>query len=149
MVFQKGNKLWNNPKCIETRIKKGEHRSTKTEFKKGHVCEWKGKGIGTDALGKYAWETLKDKEKICENCGEIKRRCLVSHHKNKNRFDNSIINLQILCRSCHARHHGKESNEGQYKKGHKPTHGFKKGHKPINGFKKGRVPWNKGIKNTR
>ena len=39
----------------------------------------------------------------CGVCGS--KKFLGIHHKNRNRGDNSIENLQVLCRSCHAKHH--------------------------------------------
>lgn len=40
---------------------------------------------------------------ICANCGTTRE--IVIHHINENRKDNSISNLQALCRACHCRHH--------------------------------------------
>lgn len=39
----------------------------------------------------------------CERCGSEKG--LVAHHKNRNREDNRVENLEIICRSCHAKEH--------------------------------------------
>ena len=43
----------------------------------------------------------------CESCGRNADEVqLVIHHVNGNHNDNSEGNHQILCRSCHAYHHG-------------------------------------------
>lgn len=43
--------------------------------------------------------------KKCEKCGIKDKRVLITHHKNKNREDNRLENLQTLCRNCHAIEH--------------------------------------------
>jgi 5-methylcytosine-specific restriction endonuclease McrA len=40
----------------------------------------------------------------CEECGS--KKYTVIHHRNRNRKDNRIENLKILCRSCHHKEHG-------------------------------------------
>lgn len=52
------------------------------------------------------------KEIKCEKCGSTKYICI--HHKDKNRNNNSISNLQALCKSCHQRLHLKRNNKGQF-----------------------------------
>lgn len=40
----------------------------------------------------------------CAGCGKIhKLKDLEVHHKNQNCFDNSLENLTILCKKCHAK----------------------------------------------
>ena len=39
----------------------------------------------------------------CSLCGAIKN--LVAHHKDGNVHNNAVGNIQILCRSCHCKHH--------------------------------------------
>jgi hypothetical protein len=46
-------------------------------------------------------------KKLCEYCGTNKN--LEIHHKDKNRDNNQLSNLILLCRSCHSKQHrGKE-----------------------------------------
>jgi len=41
--------------------------------------------------------------KICIKCYSLRDICV--HHKDENAENNTETNLQILCRSCHIRHH--------------------------------------------
>ena len=43
------------------------------------------------------------KSNKCSMC-ELKRTLIV-HHKNKNRYDNSLSNLQVICYKCHYKVH--------------------------------------------
>ncbi len=45
----------------------------------------------------------KQKGPACERCGSTQRR--VVHHKDENRDNNALENLETLCYSCHLRHH--------------------------------------------
>ena len=40
---------------------------------------------------------------FCERCGSDRFLCV--HHKDENRTNNLIDNLETLCKSCHQRHH--------------------------------------------
>ena len=52
----------------------------------------------------------------CERCGFDKSpQILGVHHKDRNRKNNEMINLEVLCPNCHSMEHMK----------HTP-HGFKK-----------------------
>ena len=46
------------------------------------------------------------KQRICERCGKEKwlneKIPLELHHVNRNRFDNRISNLELLCPNCHS-----------------------------------------------
>ena len=53
----------------------------------------------------------------CERCDFIDVNELPRHHKDRNRNNNDISNLEVLCRSCHALEHTSERNrdiEGRY-----------------------------------
>jgi len=92
--------------------------------KKKHPEIELGVGSGnskTNAAGptNKAWKTgiqgyrkLIKKEK-CNYCGSIKN--LVVHHKDENRHNNELNNLQVLCKSCHQKYHVKRcSQTGQF-----------------------------------
>lgn len=42
---------------------------------------------------------------ICSLCSNANYKHLVVHHRNKNRSDNSLENLQVLCANCHFEIH--------------------------------------------
>jgi len=46
----------------------------------------------------------------CERCNYNKKEVLHIHHKNRNRKDNGMKNLEILCPNCHYEEHYLESN---------------------------------------
>ena len=48
---------------------------------------------------------LINRGKSCERCGYNKYEILQVHHKNKNRNDNTIDNLELLCPNCHFEEH--------------------------------------------
>lgn len=43
--------------------------------------------------------------KACERCGYKQYRILQVHHKNRNRNDNELDNLEIICPNCHCLEH--------------------------------------------
>ena len=52
------------------------------------------------------WQHNKAKRtKICERCPFDNLNILVVHHKDRNRRNNSIENIEILCPNCHALEH--------------------------------------------
>jgi hypothetical protein len=51
----------------------------------------------------------------CERCGSTNR--LVVHHKDENRYNNDLSNLETLCRRCHQNHHAeprRDPGSGRY-----------------------------------
>lgn len=47
--------------------------------------------------------------KVCARCGNEDKRVLVIHHRDKDRRNNTLDNLVLLCRNCHCLRH--EFNE--------------------------------------
>jgi 5-methylcytosine-specific restriction endonuclease McrA len=41
-------------------------------------------------------------KEVCSRCGNKDRRVLTVHHKDGNRKNNKIDNLEWLCRNCHC-----------------------------------------------
>lgn len=82
-------------------------KGCKTSPKKKHVSEFLFKG-STISSHKLKMKLLRDniKKQLCEKCkskewlGEIIP--LELHHRNGDRFDNRLSNLQLLCPNCHA-----------------------------------------------
>lgn len=48
---------------------------------------------------------LKARGGICGRCGYNKHEILQVHHKNRNRNDNSMKNLELICPNCHYEEH--------------------------------------------
>ncbi len=48
---------------------------------------------------------LEERGKNCERCGYNKYEILQIHHKNRNKKDNRIDNLEIICPNCHYEEH--------------------------------------------
>jgi hypothetical protein len=48
---------------------------------------------------------LDDRGRCCEKCGYKKYEILEVHHKDRNRENNELINLELICPNCHAEEH--------------------------------------------
>ena len=67
-------------------------------------------GTGT-GIYNYRNKAFNAMSPICNRCEYSENIFgLIVHHKNKNREDNSLENLEILCGTCHAIEHHKCSN---------------------------------------
>jgi len=106
---------------------KGNHNSPKTEFKKGHKLRvgmkhteetknkmsiaksneksrfWKGGYSSAYLVKKFKEMGLYLSCKECSTTDD-----LVIHHKDKDRKNNNINNLECFCRGCHTRLHRKK-----------------------------------------
>jgi hypothetical protein len=47
---------------------------------------------------------------LCERCGYSKIEILQVHHKDQNRTNNDLINLELICPNCHALEHFLENS---------------------------------------
>lgn len=77
---------------------------------------WKTtKELYAEFLGSDFWVCLSRQKRKqvgkCERCGSKHR--LQSHHVRypENWFDTRLEDLEVLCRKCHARHHGKSTRK--------------------------------------
>lgn len=77
-------------------VKKGYNQSQENNN------NWKG---GTDYRRLVTIES-------CELCGSTDN--LVVHHKNHDRRDNRVENLQVLCKKCHQKHHCIRDSKGRF-----------------------------------
>lgn len=48
---------------------------------------------------------LKQRGDECERCGYAKREILHVHHKDRNKNNNNLTNLELLCPNCHYEEH--------------------------------------------
>jgi 5-methylcytosine-specific restriction endonuclease McrA len=59
------------------------------------------------------WYRRFDRMKACQRCGyDDEVGILVLHHKDRNRENNHLSNLEILCPNCHALEHLCENKTG-------------------------------------
>lgn len=61
-----------------------------------------------DGASSYRDRALKHYGAKCTGCGFTNLLALEVHHKDKNRENNSIENLAVLCANCHRIAHGSE-----------------------------------------
>lgn len=53
---------------------------------------------------------LHNRKKMCERCQYDKNEAaIIVHHKDRNRSNNDISNLEVLCANCHAIEHWSET----------------------------------------
>ena len=114
----KGTKAWNKGLTkSDPRIRKGTEKSQKTIKERGSFAleknpRWKG--------GKRAYKNiaLKYYGKKCMTCGKVDERekYIHVHHKDHNRNNNCIENLEVLCAKCHSAEHPRKASEYQKKR---------------------------------
>lgn len=86
-------------------------RSTKEQVTCSRACSntYFRSGINNgnfiDGHNNYRKKALEHYDKVCVRCGYSNELALEVHHKNKNRLDNSIENLEVLCANCHTIEH--------------------------------------------
>jgi hypothetical protein len=58
----------------------------------------------------YREKALANKPMQCERCGyNAHKAAIVVHHRDRNRSNNELSNLEVLCANCHAiEHHGEK-----------------------------------------
>ena len=72
----------------------------KTYVRKGYNQKSDNNNNWTGGIGIY--RNIK-KARICERCGS--RRYMLIHHKDENRYNNDVENLEALCKRCHQIEH--------------------------------------------
>jgi hypothetical protein len=61
----------------------------------------------------YAWFSRFGRKSKCEDCGySAQPDILVIHHKDRDRDNNDLANLKVLCPNCHAIEHMAERKSG-------------------------------------
>lgn len=102
--------------CEETftRAKSKLKSSRSGEYFCSRTCKDKAQKYNTkiqpDHYGKgttgYRLKALKEYGEVCNRCGYDENiAALVIHHKDRNRDNPSIDNLEVLCANCHAIEH--------------------------------------------
>jgi 5-methylcytosine-specific restriction endonuclease McrA len=62
-------------------------------------------GNFTTGAGSYRGKALSYLLKVCNRCGFSDERALEVHHKDRDRENNDIANLEVLCSNCHTIEH--------------------------------------------
>lgn len=99
-VFKAKSKLTNSKsgKYFCCRACKDEAQTYMTEIQPSHY----GTGTGIDSYRQKAFKVYKP---ICAECGYSNILALEVHHIDKDRNNNVISNLKILCANCHTIEH--------------------------------------------
>ena len=63
------------------------------------------KHFTTTEITLYRKKAYKEYGYICNRCKIKDRRVLLVHHKDRNRYNNNLKNLEVLCLNCHALEH--------------------------------------------
>jgi hypothetical protein len=53
----------------------------------------------------YERPIYKTRGNVCERCGYERYEILQIHHKNRDRNDNDLGNLELICPNCHCEEH--------------------------------------------
>jgi len=100
-----GKKIWRTPKDFK------RARRNKFFCSVACHCSWENKNVrfGINApnwlTGEFSYRDLMRRYNIpfkCAKCGVSDKRVLVVHHKDGNRKNNKIENLERICCNCHA-----------------------------------------------
>jgi len=117
------------PECgvkIERKLEKDGDLMSLLHFNKMKYCSRKCRDSARRGIWKIAKRlhsgrfrarhTIEAKQ--CERCGKIGIKNETSghwnldiHHKDGNPLNNSLENLEVLCRSCHEKHHRGKKNK--------------------------------------
>lgn len=88
------------------------HACSNTHFRSGKDHPNYKNGNGT----KYRVTAFEELEHRCNRCGWcVNENILEVHHKDRDRSNNDIDNLEVLCPNCHNLEHW-ESGDGRYHK---------------------------------
>lgn len=111
--FKKGQIAWNKGKTA-TWVIGNKNPMRRKEILKSHPALFKkGKEhiLWKHGQNCYRREAFEFKENICERCDDSNKDKLIVHHKDENRLNNLLSNLEILCWSCHNLHHRQEERK--------------------------------------
>jgi len=114
---------YKNAKYCSTKCRNA-YNSYKSRVKSGSIKK-PGVGSGGNQWGKdnhqyktgigiYSKRAFEYYGHQCNRCP--KTTTLVVHHKDEDRSNNSIENLEVLCKGCHQNHHCIRDEQGKFKK---------------------------------
>ena len=95
--------------------------AAKTKYKKRIYCDrecmWADKIRQAPRSKKWGavskWFRRFNRMKCCSRCGyDEETGILIIHHKDRNRDNNELDNLEVLCPNCHSLEHLKENKTG-------------------------------------
>lgn len=81
-------------------------KHTESAKEKNRLAHWRGGSIASWSRIARAIYYENNTNVICDHCGHSDK--IQIHHKNKDRGNNHIDNLQALCACCHMKHHNAE-----------------------------------------
>lgn len=101
---RKGQIAWNKGLTKETDERVRKYAKTNSESQKGNKNRFiDGIKSYRKLVKQWGWDWK------CKQCGSIKEKLSV-HHKDKDHHNNTPENLEILCYSCHGKHHNYGKN---------------------------------------
>lgn len=98
----KVNARWCSVKCRQ----KAKH--IRSYEKKGYDQKGENNNAYKNGIGTYSEKGFEELGRMCNRCGSEENLCV--HHKDENRQNNELTNLEVLCRSCHAKEHQLHKN---------------------------------------
>ena len=94
--------------CSKKREKELVHGYYKSRYKpKGYNQTRDANNYWKGGKGVYKQIAFEHYGKVC-SCGSTLNLCV--HHKDEDRSNNEISNLEVMCRSCHAKRHNLYKN---------------------------------------
>ncbi|MFW6282022.1 MAG: HNH endonuclease [bacterium] len=101
-----------------------KQKNKKEYIKKYHKNNYKKKGYNQKGENNNSYKTgigffqRKKRDSMeevkCERCGS--KENLLVHHKDRNRENNNLENLEMLCKSCHQKEHMiRDEETGRFK----------------------------------
>jgi hypothetical protein len=107
--------------CGVEKAKEAAHRGSQAYHKRRGALVGVGSGNNQSGSKNHMWKggvgaysKLKTEVTACERCGKLRPETdgfvFCTHHKDENRYNNSLDNLEVLCKRCHQLEHNCISN---------------------------------------
>jgi len=98
-----GRQLYCEPCQREVNTERCKDRYRKTYQRKGYNQYRENNNNWKNGIGVFKDIAYNSLPRLCNRCGST--RFLVVHHRDHNKSNNDLSNLEILCKSCHQKHH--------------------------------------------